>query len=278
MTIRTQNATGELRLIKTSDLAGAYELSTAAGWNQTLADWRMLLDLSPHGCFGIEVDGVLVATTTVVDYQKELAWIGMVLTRPEYRHRGFARRLFACAIECADSMGTKTIKLDATEQGQPLYEEFGFKPEQPVERWSRPGGACALSPAAASASNDSALHLDRDAFVADRAPLLQRLGTRGTAYQCSKGFLFARPGRTTNYIGPCVAFDVQTARQMIADVIDSMPGASLSWDLLPENKESVALAQEFGFFPQRHLTRMTRGRPLRGNEHMIYAIAGFELG
>lgn len=278
MTVRTQSATGQLRLIKTSDLGDACELSTAAGWNQTLEDWRMLLDISPHGCFGIEVDGTLVATTTVVNYQKQLAWIGMVLTKPEYRHRGFARRLFACAIEYADSLGIKTIKLDATEQGQPLYEEFGFQPEQPVERWSRTGGPCAFSAAVELVLNDSLLDLDRNAFVADRTLLLRMLSARSIVYECSNGFLFTRRGRSTNYIGPCVASDVHAARRMIAEVIDKTSGSSWSWDLLSQNKEAVVLAEEFGFSPRRHLRRMTRGKPLRGNDHLIYAIPGFELG
>ena len=36
-------------------------------------------------------------------------------------------------------MGIETMKLDATDQGQPLYEKFGFQTEQEIERWSRPG-------------------------------------------------------------------------------------------------------------------------------------------
>src|SRR6185437_4690945 len=113
MMFKTQIAAEKLRLMRTSDLADAYELSTAAERNQTLEDWRTLLDISPHGCFGIEIDGALVATTTVVCYEKQLAWIGMVLTQKEYRGRGFARSLLARALEYADSLQIKTVKLDA---------------------------------------------------------------------------------------------------------------------------------------------------------------------
>jgi hypothetical protein len=51
-----------------------------------------------------------------------------------------------------------------------------------------------------------------------------------------------------------------------------------SWDLLPKNARAVSIAQEYGFSPTRHLTRMVRGKDLRGHEEVIYAIAGFELG
>src|SRR5258708_26832065 len=38
-------------LLTTGDLEGAFGLSAAAGWNQRLADWRMLLQLAPAGRF-----------------------------------------------------------------------------------------------------------------------------------------------------------------------------------------------------------------------------------
>src|SRR5438445_6279395 len=128
-------STEQLRLLNSRDLASAFELSTAAGWNQTVEDWAMLIELAPEGCFGIEADGWLVSTTTLVRYGQRLAWIGMVLTNAEYRGRGFARRLLAEALDRADSMGVETVKLDATDQGRPLYEKLGFEPEQAVERW-----------------------------------------------------------------------------------------------------------------------------------------------
>src|SRR3954452_24799436 len=132
-------STPQVRALQPRDLTTAVALSTVAGWNQTVDDWRMLLDLAPDGCFGIEAAAQLVSTTTLVCYGKNLGWIGMVLTRPEYRGRGHARKLVAHALHYADAMGIETVKLDATEQGQQLYESLGFREEQKIERWSRPG-------------------------------------------------------------------------------------------------------------------------------------------
>ena len=73
-------STEQLRLMTTDDLAAATEISTAAGWNQTLEDWQMLMALEPHSCLAIEADGQLVSTTTLLCYSRRLAWIGMVLT------------------------------------------------------------------------------------------------------------------------------------------------------------------------------------------------------
>src|SRR5437879_1537625 len=134
-------STEQLRLMTTDDLAAATEISTAGGGNQTLEDWQMLMALEPHSCLAIEADGQLVSTTTLLCYSQRLAWIGMVLTRANYRGRGFARRLLAAALERVDSLGVETVKLDATEQGRPLYETVGFQAEQAVERWSRTASA-----------------------------------------------------------------------------------------------------------------------------------------
>ncbi len=126
------------RKLRASDIPAAAQLSAEAGWNQTKEDWRLLIDLAPEGCLAIEVEGDLAATATLLCYGKRLAWIGMVLTKVPYRGRGFARRLLTDTLALADRMGIETVKLDATDQGQPLYEKLGFRAERAVERWSRP--------------------------------------------------------------------------------------------------------------------------------------------
>ena len=50
-----------IRRLTTSDVPDALALSSTAGWNQTAGDWRMLIELEPEGCFGIECDGAIVA-------------------------------------------------------------------------------------------------------------------------------------------------------------------------------------------------------------------------
>lgn len=274
--IAMQVSTEQLRLLNPGDLTEAVELSAAAGWNQTRADWSLLMELSPQGCFGIEVDGRLVSTTTLVGYGQRLAWIGMVLTNAQYRGRGFARRLLAEALDRADSMEVKTVKLDATDQGRPIYEKLGFMPEQAIERWTRTRSS------ASSRTIHTTMHYSRDldckAFGCDRSALLEKLSSRSRTFASPNGFLFSRDGRTSAYLGPCVASDRATAQNLITELIDESPQASWSWDLLPANNDAVAIAAKLGFVRQRGLTRMTRGEPLAVRDDLVYAIAGFELG
>jgi GNAT superfamily N-acetyltransferase len=108
--------------------------SSEAGWNQTAGDWQLMVDLYSETCFGMDFDGQLVATTTLACYGERLAWLGMVLTKREFQRRGFARSLVEHALSIADSKRILTVKLDATTQGQPLYERLGFVVEQMVGR------------------------------------------------------------------------------------------------------------------------------------------------
>jgi GNAT superfamily N-acetyltransferase len=268
---------GIIRLLRAEDVPALFQLSADAGWNQTEEDWLMLLDLAPKGCFAIEADGQVVATTTVVCYGPTLAWVGMVLTMREYRRRGLARRLLTKLLAQVDEMGVETTKLDATKQGLPLYEQFDFHAEQKVERWSRPGGSGAQLATTARAHKAAWRDLDKLAFGADRSCVLDKLAQRNHPVTRSQSYLFARPGRTTAYMGPCLGENSKTVRDLIERCLQNT-NCGWSWDLFPSNQEAVELAHHFGFALQRQLVRMVRGRPLQQNERAMYAIAGFELG
>jgi GNAT superfamily N-acetyltransferase len=263
----------EVRDLGPADLAGALELSRLAGWNQTEADWRRLLALSPDACCCIEVDGRVVATTTLVRYDRHCGWIGMVLTHPDWRGRGFARRLVGHSLAIAQKLGIATIKLDATTQGQRLYESFGFRAEQGVERWERQG----ISDFSESLQSYS-LAMDQSAYGYSRADLLESLGVGAKRNDRANAYVLTRPGATRSYIGPCIAQDPDTARQLLTPVVDAVPGSGWFWDIFTDNRNAAALASTMGFKPVRSLVRMSVGPRIREQEQNVYALAGFEFG
>jgi len=270
---------GKIRQLTPGDVRLALQMSSNCGWNQTADDWHLLLDLAPEGSLCIEIDGVVAATTTLLPYGDRLGWIGMVLTHPDFRRRGFATRLLTLAIERADQVGIRTLKLDATEQGQPLYSSLGFRAEQSVERWFHPAMKSAKqAPNTGAADLSSWFARDTSAFGADRSKLLPRLALRGGCVTSAGGYVLTRPGNRTAYLGPGVATTPVSARELFGRSIQVPAATGWSWDLFPENRNAVALATELGFAPQRRLMRMVRGEELRGKDEFVYAIAGFELG
>jgi GNAT superfamily N-acetyltransferase len=268
----------KLRRLVAADVLSAVELSTEAGWNQTPDDWQMLIELAPESCLAIELDGELAATTVLMCYGTRLAWVGMVLTKIKFRGRGLARRLLSEALKLAGQMNIETVKLDATDQGKPLYEKLGFRCEQPVERWTRLGTGNSIEPHALPDSLSSAmLEKDQEAFGANRSQFLKQLAKRNLTLVKSSSYLFTRAGRQTGYLGPCVSENAVVARSLIERYVQGTTSA-LSWDLLKLNRDAEAIAKDLGFTPQRCLTRMVRGRDLRGREESIYALGGFEFG
>jgi len=267
-----------IRLLAATDIPRALELSSTAGWNQTAEDWQMLIDLAPESCFAFECDGELAATATLICYERRLAWIGMVLTSPAYRRRGFARALVTHALEAADLRSIETVKLDATDEGRPLYESLGFVAEQEIERWSGDGRSLSRPVYTEPARfPESLAALDLSAFAAERSRVLAALSSRACVFTDPDGYLFGRTGRTAPYIGPCIARTPEIARRLLHRCLYKNEGPWL-WDLLPANASARDLALESGFHLQRKLVRMYRGTKLRGEEKMLFAIAGFELG
>jgi predicted GNAT family N-acyltransferase len=270
-----------LRRLAASDLPAALELSEQAGWNQTADDWHMLIDLAPESCLAIEVEGELAATTTLLCYGRRLAWIGMVLTKKSYRGRGFARRLLTQALSLADQTAIETVKLDATDQGRPLYEKMGFRSEQAVERWTRPGTGHATGGAVHVGEKpaENWRMADQRAFGADRSELLERLARRGQPPFVIEGsYWLMRHGRFSHYLGPSVCDSPRTARALIERALPTAGCRDCSWDLFPSNAGAAAIARDLAFTPTRRLQRMVRGKDLHANSDSMYAIAGFELG
>jgi GNAT superfamily N-acetyltransferase len=267
-----------LRKLTVADVPAAMALSTEAGWNQTVDDWRMLIELSPQGCLAVEIDGEIASTATLTCYGTRLAWVGMVLTRIKHRGRGYAMRLLKESLRVADELGIESVKLDATDLGQPLYEKLGFRAEQSVERWWRAGHENARpKPAPEAVARDWQV-TDRNAFGVDRTALLEKLAHRHAPLTIDDSYLLTRAGREISYLGPSVCDSPATARKLMQHALQNPSPGGWFWDLMVDNKPAVSLAQDLGFAPKRHLLRMVRGKDVRGNEGSVYALAGFELG
>jgi GNAT superfamily N-acetyltransferase len=274
-----------VRTLSESDIPAAMRLKEAANWNQTPEDWRRLLELQPEGCFGLFEQGELRASTTYVAYGGSLAWVGMVLTAPEARRRGFGRRLMEHCLQAMDEARIACSKLDATDMGRPLYAALGYQDECSVERWERlPRDETSRWPKVEVRSSpallEEYLEQDRAVFGVDRSPLLRRLVQEEAAF-AEHAFAMGRPGSRAAFFGPCLARSTAQARELAIWYVSRHAGERIFWDLLPENQDAVALACELGFTLVRRLIRMVRPHREAGPAGIageVYALAGFEYG
>jgi ribosomal protein S18 acetylase RimI-like enzyme len=281
-----------VRTMRASDLPFADSLRAMVGWNQTLADWRRFLRMQPQGCFLAQWDGARAGTATTVVYGSDLAWIGMVLVHPEYRRRGIGRTLLLKCIEHLQARRVRCIKLDATPQGRPVYENLGFKVEWTLRRWE--AELSGQTPGAADShirawEKADALRFDRHdarAFGASRRKLILALARQSRCaltYESQpdvpNGCGLLRLGAQASYLGPVSATSPRGGIALIEALTAQAGAGRVFWDIPDLNAPAVGWAERHGFRAQRSLTRMWLGDNCRaGNPLEQFALAGPELG
>ncbi len=124
----------KIRRMTIDDLPLGLRLARQAGWNQMESDWRRFLSMEPEGCFVAEMDGASVGTTTTCVFDG-VAWIAMVLVDKSVRSRGIGTALLKHALDYLKERNVRTVRLDATPAGRPIYEKLGFVPEYELARY-----------------------------------------------------------------------------------------------------------------------------------------------
>jgi len=284
--------TMRLRTMLKTDLAAGMRLKEIAGWNQTAEDWTRFLETSPEGCFVVEADGAVRGTAATITYEDRFAWVGMVLVDPEYRSKGIGTQLLEKAITYLDERKIRSIKLDATPQGKPLYEKLGFVSEYEIERWTLERNVAQARSAARPPAGlppellESICKTDAVCFGADRSALLRSLNRNAPEMTMGiwsagrlDGYAFTRKGSFADHLGPWIARDSATAAQMLETFLGDSPRETLIVDRMKENPFTEELLKAGGFRYSRLLTRMYRGtNDFAGRPDYICAIMGPEFG
>lgn len=274
-------------------LAVLGELVAHSGWNQTAQDWGVFFDCGTiyvvrddHGRIGAS-GAVLPMGESRPGYLASLtgrgvAWISMILVRPDLRGRGLARRVFEQCMRDIHDQG-RIAMLDATPQGEPLYEQFGFEHLWRLTRWrreARPATGPALP--LAKPDLDTLAELDQEALGFSRKNLLGALlGRPDSRYvRHVLGFAIVRAGRVAHHIGPLVATNEPTAVAVMQEAAAALSGPVVID--VPDDRPLLRQAlADAGFAPQRGFARMARAtaeqRIPRGQTHFIHAVAGPEF-
>jgi len=276
-----------IRAMNVDDLPLGCRLSGAAGWNQLPADWQRLLLLDPAGCFVAEWQGQPVGTTCVTRFDT-IAWISMVLVDAAHRGQGIGTQLMRHALAWLDQCETRTVRLDATALGRPVYEKLGFVGEYEVARWEGTAGEGELAPEirwASDAHLEAIAALDWQASGTPRRTLLARLlaerpgGMRVTkAQERITGFRGVRSGVRAWQIGPVIARDASAGAALLAASFFDHQGQAVFLDVPVSNRPAMQWAEARGLRVQRKFLRMVRGQPVADQPEQIWASFGPEKG
>ena len=280
-----------MRRMNVNDIGSAMKLSSAEGWNQTENDWKLLVD-DPHNiCLVAEMDNKVIGTTTAMNYANAEAWIGMVLVDKEYRGNGVSKALLAGILEKTSFI--KSIKLDATEAGQPVYQKFGFKDEYIIARMVNTW-AMKLWIAEQEFEPEQIMPRDiREIVAIDEAVfgvnrkqlikfLLQRYPNQGWLLRrrgAIVGFVLGREGNKYHHIGPLVASSTSDAMILISKAIEDLTDKSVAVDILCDKMELIKWLNSIGFIRQRDFVRMYKNEnPFPGKIADQFLICGPEFG
>jgi GNAT superfamily N-acetyltransferase len=269
-------------------LAGCLALSKAAHWNQNEADWRLMLRFG-RGWGITAADGTLAASTIALPYGREFAWIAMVLVLPAHRRKGYASRLLRMALAEMEKQ-KRVALLDATPAGHEVYVHEGFRDFWSFKRYSLNSGISIAGKERIrkleSSDWEKVLSLDALAFGGSREVVLRNLAARQpkAALVAERngqvaGFVLAREGRQAMQVGPLVARDEVTARDLLAAALGAVP-APVYVDIADHAAPLQAWALELGFTIQRPFTRMAHGPGsyAPGDASLVFCPAGPELG
>jgi GNAT superfamily N-acetyltransferase len=288
-----------IRPLTAGDLDEAFGLSSTAGWNQRIADWRMLLQLAPAGGFAAVAGGRIVGTAIGIDYGT-FGWIAMMLVDPGWRGRGVGSQLLE------EAMGAVPpglpIRLDATPLGQPLYRRYGFEDEAELTRHVAEPSRPLVDPAPAveprrvrrlkRADLPRLIAQDDRVFGAHRRILLEWALAGAEQYahlietDAGANYCFGRPGRLFDQIGPVVAADDERARALVSAALRAADAKAVVVDAYDRHAGFTVWLESRGFVAARPLFRMCRagdrGAWARsGKEHRAFAeraIFGPEFG
>lgn len=272
------------------DLPAGLSLSRSAGWNQTRRDWELFLNMSPEGCrVAVDDEGEVVGTVATIRYDNHFSWIGMVLVSPSCQRQGIGIQLLRESLQILSA--EDTVKLDATPAGRKIYLQLDFADEYPIARMQLarasatnlpPGNARLVQKPDLSAI----LEMDLQVFGATRKRILQWVLDGGKQFafilqneRGIQGYCFGRTGFSFIQLGPVIANDLATAKDLLSAALRNCKDTPVVVDVLLHTPEWVQWLSSIGFQEQRPLIRMYRGsNQYPGTPKKQFAIMGPELG
>lgn len=222
-------------------LEGALKLSQEFYWPYRLEDWRFAARAGDGVV--LERDGEVVGTALWWTYRERFATAGMIIVTASAQGGGHGSRLFNALL---DATKGRTVLLNSTEQGLPLYRRRGFAPWGVVHQhqglWAampKIGRGDDIRPATAD-DLPAIQALDERAIGMPRGPLISALFDAGEGIVLVRddeiaGFAISRRFGHGYVIGPVAADSVDDAKRLICAHLDRLGGQFVRIDVYADD-------------------------------------------
>jgi hypothetical protein len=274
----------EIRLLALAEVGTLVEWAAGEGWNPGPDDAAAFHAADPGGFLGCFVDGAFAAGISAVAYGAEFGFIGLYISRPEFRGRGYGLKVWTAGMQRLDG---RVIGLDGVPAQQENYRAMGFETAYATQRWS---GRIAAVPNAATrpiacskADVPAMIAYDRRFFPAPREDFLKAwLSPPRKAFAVIvggdiRGYAVIRDSADGAKIGPLFADDGEIARELLFACAAECDGP-VHLDVPAGRTGFAALLQSLGLERGFETARMYKGGAPAVDQDGIYAITTLELG
>ncbi|MBW2476888.1 MAG: GNAT family N-acetyltransferase [Deltaproteobacteria bacterium] len=191
------------RTANPSDWQRFSELATSEKWLVPDAERRMFSSLWAKQALALVDEERFCGMVTAVVHERS-GWIGNLIVPVPLRNRGYGTQLFQEALSILQKQQVSSIWLTASESGRPLYERFGFRPVQQVERWILRGDKNqAPGDIAVQAASQSLIYeADLAVWKEQRNLFLGVLVEEGTVLGDTESVALLQQGQHMQVIGP----------------------------------------------------------------------------
>ena len=270
-----------LRQCTREDIPQLRELIARVNWNQIDSDFENFLACGEIWSM-IHLNR-MVGCGAWIKRSESVAWIGMVITLPEWRGCGIAPKIMNKLI--GRSSHIKYHLLDASAMGEGVYRKLGFGNMYKVSRMELP--LTLNVPAAELQWQKFCGSTSELPWLENSDPLPERLLHNHPEYlfcgSCNgriSAWFALRPGRNSWHLGPLFAQDTASAISAIIQARKVLPGTALTIDVMNYQADFYRTLQENNARFCRDFQRMSL--PPAPDEFMqqenMFAATGPEYG
>jgi GNAT superfamily N-acetyltransferase len=272
-----------LRRLSVGDAAACAGLGHRVNWSHDVPTWERCIEWSGENALCLTLNDQIITTALVLGYSERLAWVGMVITDPDYQGRGFAKKLMLVVME-QPRQKVASIMLDASTLGFPLYQKLGFRSLYPVEVYegtAAPGASPTAAEVVQADNLADIIALDAEIMGVPRPDVIRFMAQSAWVMQENgriSGYLLAQRDNRGVHIGPWYDSTPQGAHDLLQAALNTFAGQPLRLQIPQPNTHALAFARQHGWNLNRTGTRMVLGAEAPGRMAEQYGIAGFPTG
>ncbi len=276
----------QLRVMTPDEAPVVLTLLQKIGWNHPLEQTKQCITWGGKGSFCLAFDKEIVATAIALKYSDRLAWIGLVVSSPDYQRRGFARRLMNHVMEHLGDVDS--VMLDASALGFPLYDNMGFKSLYKINAYSGAPQHFEPSPTIrpmTAADVPTIIAMDSEVIGVPRPQVMNWLFETGKGFVATEanaitGYIFVKTHLDTLRLAGWNAQTAATAESLLqfGSTLAVEGGYTYRINVPEPNDQARDLILHHNLTIERFVTRMVYGKTPPGHMSDQFGIVAFMTG